>query len=92
MPRRRAPIDFSLKLYIVPVNYLSGKKGQARAEGNNAAWICECEDKIPLVGRCSHQFDGTCFTVCPCCQRKYRVKGRRLSATSGCKTVAVDEI
>ena len=91
MPRRRAPIDFLLKLFIVPVNYLSGNKDEARAEGNNAAWICECEDKIPLVGRCYFQFDDTCFSVCPSCQRKYRVKGRRISATGGRKTVAVDE-
>jgi hypothetical protein len=91
MVRRRAPIDFRLRLAIVPVNYLSGKKGNARAEGNNAAWICECRDAIPLVGRCYFQFDDTCFTVCPSCGRSYRVIGRKSNPAVGRRTTRVDE-
>jgi len=90
MPRR-APIDFSLNLTIVPVNFLHGKKGKARAEGNNAAWICKCGDVIPLVGRCYFQFDDTCFTVCPKCKRQYRVIGTRTSRTGGRKTAHIVE-
>ena len=91
MPRRRGPIDFQLRLSTVPVNFLSDKTGIARAEGNSAAWICECHDAIPLVGRCYFQFDDTCFTVCPSCKRKYRVNGRRSNPTVGRKTSRVDE-
>lgn len=91
MGRRRAPIDFELRLTTVPVNYLGGNKGIARAEGNNAAWICVCRDAIPLVGRCYFQFDDTCYTVCPSCDRKYRVVGRKTTPSVGRKTTRVDE-
>lgn len=91
MARRRAPMDFQLKLFTVPVNYLIGKEGTARAEGNNAAWICKCGDTIPLVGRCYYQFDDICHTVCPSCSRKYRVVGRKTSPSGGQKTTKVDE-
>lgn len=87
----RTPIDFPLHLRIVPVNFLAGKKGKARAEGNNAAWFCDCGDKIPLVGRCYYQFNDTCYTVCPRCDRRYRVRGRRISPTGGRTTMSVDE-
>ena len=91
MTRRRAPMDFKLKLTTVPVNFLSGRKGIARAEGNNAGWICKCKDAIPLIGRCYYQYDDTCYTVCPKCDRKYRVIGRKPSQTVGRKTTSVDE-
>ncbi len=75
---RRAPLDFALTFRDIPVTFLSGKKGMARAEGNNAAWTCECGDPIPLLGRCYYQFGDTCYSVCPSstCNRKYRVIGR----------------
>jgi len=91
MPKTRGPIDFKLRLTVVPVNFLSGKPGKARAERNNAAWICRCDDSVPLVGRCYYQFDDTCYTECSTCGRKFRVLGRRLSPTGGRKTTRVDE-
>lgn len=87
----RAPIDFALKLTTVPVNFLAHPAGTARAEGNNATWLCCCGDLIPLVGRCYYQYNDTCYTVCPSCNRKYRVKGYKTAKTGGRKTTSVDE-
>ncbi len=67
--------DIQLKLFTVPVNFLSGATATARAEGNNAAWHCECGDAVALVGRCYFQFGHTCHTICPSCNRRYRVIG-----------------
>jgi len=67
----RAPVDKPLVLFEVDVNFLDGSVEKATAEGNNSAWKCKC-DKI-LVGRCYYQFGDTCYTVCPVCEKKYRV-------------------
>ena len=68
----RLPRDHKLMLKMIPITFADGKKAQARAEGNNAAWSCECGTL--LVGRCYYQFGDTCFTECPDCGRTYRVK------------------
>jgi hypothetical protein len=47
--------------------------GTATAEGNNAAWTCECDRT--LVGRAYFQFGHQCHTVCPACGTRYRVVG-----------------
>lgn len=65
--------DHQLKLSIIPVNFKKGAKGNARAEGNNAAWNCSCGEAVPLIGRCYYQFGDTCFTVCPACSAAYRI-------------------
>jgi hypothetical protein len=67
--------DIELTLGTVPVHFLSGHSSFAAAEGNNAAWICECAESIPLIGRCYFQFGHDCHTVCPACSRTYRVHG-----------------
>ena len=68
---KRNPVDHKLNLTMVPVKFANGRKAQARAEGNNAAWTCECGTL--LVGRCYYQFGDTCHTKCPDCRRIYRV-------------------
>lgn len=70
----RAPIDFQLKFSSVQVKFLGGAIGQGRTEGNNATWICCCKEPLPLMGRCYYQFGDTCYSVCPTCSRRYRVK------------------
>jgi hypothetical protein len=67
----RSPVDHKLVLKAIPVRFLSQAIGQATAEGNNAAWPCECG--YILVGRCYYQFGDTCFTECPGCKRNFRV-------------------
>jgi hypothetical protein len=69
--RRRAPVDHRLVLKKIPLEFANGKKSEARAEGNNAAWDCGCGTL--LVGRCYFQFGDTCYTECPECKRTYRV-------------------
>lgn len=88
----RQPMDFPLHLSIIPVHLLDGTIRNARAEGNNASWICECGEPLPLIGRCYYQFNDTCYTVCPECGRRYRVLGVRSSPTSGRQTTHVREI
>ena len=68
---KRKPFDHRLELKLIPVKFVSGSQAQARAEGNNAAWSCECGTL--LVGRCYFQFGDTCYTECPECHRTYRV-------------------
>jgi hypothetical protein len=65
--------DVRLKSHEIPVTFLDGSLGLARAEGNNAAWTCCCGASIPLVGRSYFQFGHECHSICPSCQRKYRV-------------------
>jgi hypothetical protein len=69
----RAPFDHKLVLKMIPVTFASGNTSQARAEGNNAAWECECG--TPLIGRCYFAWGDTCFTQCPDCNRTFRVIG-----------------
>ena len=63
--------DIALQLFSVPVVFLSGQTATARAEGNNASWQCSCGE--PLIGRCYFQFGHDCHTICPACDRRYRV-------------------
>jgi len=88
----RAPIDFPLHLTIVPVRFLDRTIAEARAEGNNASWLCKCGDQIPLLGRCYYQFNDTCYTVCPRCDSRYRVVGAPTSPTGGRQTTHVEQI
>lgn len=67
--------DIRLNLSVIDVVFLDGSKASARAEGNNAAWMCRCGDPVPLVGRCYFQFGHDCHTICPSCERRYVVRG-----------------
>jgi hypothetical protein len=60
---KRKPVDHALVLKMIPLKFADGKTSEARAEGNNAAWPCECGTL--LVGRCYFQFGDTCRTECP---------------------------
>lgn len=71
----RKKVDHELVLIEVPVTFKNGSKAKARAEGNNAAWMCACGAALPLIGRCYFQFGDTCRTKCPDCDRVYRVAG-----------------
>jgi len=72
MSPRKVP-DKPLIFHSIKVYYLGGGTGDARAEGNNATWFCKCDEKLPLLGRCYYQFGWNCHTICPACDRKYRV-------------------
>jgi len=65
----------------IPVRLVDGEHGTARIVGNNAAWLCPCGDRLPLLG--------TLFppprrpiTVCPGCGRRFELY-RRQDATGG---------
>ena len=64
--------DHLLKLRVIPVHFLDGSQAEATAEGNNAAWTCQCG--AHLIGRCYYQFGHTCRTECDC-GKKFRVIG-----------------
>lgn len=74
-----------LDLKEVPVNFLDETKTKARAEGNNAAWMCVC--KTLLIGRSYFAYGHKPFTVCPSCSRIYRVSGNVKK-----QAVSVDEV
>lgn len=70
-PVPRKPVDHKLQLKAVAVTFADGKKSDGCAEGNNAAWMCQCG--ALLVGRCYYQFGDTCHTECTSCSRVFRV-------------------
>jgi hypothetical protein len=63
--------DHLLKLRPIKVEYLDGTLAAGTAEGNNAAWTCQCGEL--LVGRCYFQFGHNCHTTCEKCGKTYRV-------------------
>ena len=62
-----------LRLFTVPVNFLNGTHGVARAEGNNATWLCQCGDPLPIMGRCYYAYGHIPHTIHDACGRRYRV-------------------
>jgi hypothetical protein len=53
---------------------LNGQHRDAASTGNNAAWLCECSRRLPLIGRTGKLNPSPGHIVeCPDCQRKYRV-------------------
>lgn len=70
MHEKKLP-DHELKLRPIKVEFLDGSLAAGTAEGNNAAWTCECG--ALLVGRCYFQFGHYCHTRCESCGRTYRV-------------------
>lgn len=65
----------SQNLFIVPLHFLDGTTKEAVATGNNAAWLCNCERKLPLLGRTGLiSRDASGYNVdCPCCRSYYVV-------------------
>ena len=68
---KRSPVDHKLTLKAIPVQFRNGERREACAEGNNAAWSCQCGTL--LVGRCYYQFGDTCYTQCSGCGKTFRV-------------------
>ena len=56
----------------IPVRFRDGRIGTARATGNNAAWLCPCNDPLPLLAT---SFPPSSHTVCPNahCRKRYRL-------------------
>ena len=74
MPQAQEPI---------PLLFEDGTEGRAVATGNNAAWMCRCGRKLPLLGR-----SGTSEGVrvdCPDCPRSYFVVPKAGALTSAIK-------
>jgi hypothetical protein len=63
------------KQIAVPLILLHNNIGEAVATGNNAAWHCKCERKLPLLGRSGKVSDGATgyLVICPNCDRHYYV-------------------
>ena len=57
-----------VKLREIQVAFADGTVGPGRATGNNAAWMCACDDLMPLLGTL---FPPNSQTVCPNCGRRY---------------------
>ncbi len=63
------------KQKIVEIELKTGKISKAIATGNNAAWMCVCGRKTPLLGRSGlvgRLAEGFCVD-CPNCGRSYYV-------------------
>ena len=81
--------DIKLELFEVPVTFRDETTSTARAEGIDAAWLCPCGDKLPLVGRAYFQFGHQCHTICPSCNRAYRVLRDEAKRTSCVKEIKI---
>ncbi len=59
----------------IPLRFADGAEGVAVRTGNNAAWLCVCPRKQPLVGYSDAVTSGRAYSVvqCPHCGRQYRV-------------------
>ncbi|HEX8279901.1 MAG TPA: hypothetical protein VF551_00875 [Chthoniobacterales bacterium] len=76
----------------IRVTFLDRTKAPARADQSVAAWICKCGDQVPLIGRCAERSVETVVTICPVCQRKYRVDGARTSEARANEAATIEEI
>lgn len=68
---RKSVPDHLLKLRPIKVEFLDGALTTGTAEGNNAAWVCDCGEH--LLGRCYFAFGHNCHTTCAKCGKTYRV-------------------
>lgn len=67
---RKPPL---LTLRKVTVTLLDKAEGEARAEGNNAAWLCPCGEPVPLLARGYHGYGSPPYVIYPGCDRAYQV-------------------
>jgi hypothetical protein len=68
-------IHISQQQKIVKLILLDGAEKEAVATGNNAAWLCVCGRKLPLLGRTGRKAlasDGF-KVICSDCSRQYHV-------------------
>ena len=68
-------IHVSQQQHTVRLVLSDGSEREATATGNNAAWLCACGRKLPLIGRTGRKAHPTdAFRViCPDCSRQYHV-------------------
>ena len=57
----------------IPLEYDSGEKHCAVRNGNNAAWMCICGYRLPLIWS---SFQSEMPTVCGGCGKKFTGKGQ----------------
>ena len=69
------------------VTFLNAIKAPASAERDVAAWLCQCGDAAPLIGRC----DGR-VTVCASCNRRYRVIATQASQNGSSRARGIEEV
>ena len=60
---------------IVEIELNNGEKSKAIATGSNAAWICKCRRKVPLLGRTGlvDRLADEFRVDCPDCKSSYYV-------------------
>jgi len=59
----------------IQVHFIDGTHSECSRTGNNAAWLCQCDRRRPLVGY-SDELDSPrdySKVACPDCGRVYRV-------------------
>lgn len=59
--------------YIIYVRYADGRSKLATATSNSAAWMCSCGLTAPLAGRAPVSYHHEPWTVCPNCEKRFRV-------------------
>jgi hypothetical protein len=61
--------------HSIDIRFLDGKVATAIRTGNNAAWMCACERRAPLLGYSSSGDPPgeNAVVVCPDCGRRFQV-------------------
>ena len=75
---------------LTTLTFLDGTTADAIRTGNNAAWLCPCGRKLPLVGYSDAEKSNfrSSHVACPKCGRTYKVLAPSLRGTA----TAVKEI
>ena len=61
--------------HTIPLRLRDGQVREAVRTGNNAAWLCGCDRRLPLVGKSDDARSPlpSWQVTCPSCGRSYRV-------------------
>jgi hypothetical protein len=59
----------------IPLRLLDGRVQTAVRTGNNAAWLCPCQRREPLLGYSDERNSPRDYSevICPSCRRAFRV-------------------
>lgn len=68
----------------IPLLLADGSRGSAVRTGNNAAWLCTCDRKLPLLGYSdlAGSTSSASIVACPNCGRQFRVVSSKQRGTA----------
>jgi hypothetical protein len=76
----------------VPLVFIQDEERKAVATGNNAAWMCVCNRKLPLIGRSDEIKNASLAEQvhCPECGKHYLVVAKTTRMTQAIKVIEIE--